>query len=113
MSGHFGDKKLSPGAPDPRGTAARRLAVESLINIAGASVGEAPSSAANDPEVGAIVELLKSVDRPVAVADVAERLKWDSERAAQALARGGDGGVLTFIRSGASTFVGLSTASAA
>jgi hypothetical protein len=113
MSGLFGDKKVSPGAFDPRGTAARKMAVESLRNIANTEVRDATPSADEDRDVDAIAELLKGVDSPVAVAELAERLKWDSDRAATALARGGDRGRLTFVRSGGRTFVGLPAASAA
>ncbi len=107
MSGLFGDKKPSPGGFDPRGTAAQKMAVESFRNIANTEVREQTSRADEDPDVDAIAGLLKGVESPVAVAEVAERLKWDSDRAAGALARGGDRGRLTFVRSGKRTFVGL------
>jgi len=117
MSGLFGDKKsssgIASGLSDVRGTAARKMAVESFRNIADAKVWESAPSPEEDPDVDAIAALLKSADRPVAVAEVAERLSWDSDRAANALGRGGDRGRLTFVRSGNRTFVGLPTASAA
>jgi hypothetical protein len=89
------------------------MAVESFRNIANTEIAEPTSGVREDPDVEAIAEVLKNAERPVAVAELAERLSWDSDRAAQALARGGDSGRLTFVRSGNRTFVGLSTASAA
>jgi hypothetical protein len=60
-----------------------------------------------DPEIDAIAELLKGARMPVAVAEVAERLGWDSGRAADALSRGGASSRLTFMSSQGRTFVGL------
>lgn len=110
MSGLFGDKKVSSSVYDPRGSAARKMAVESFRNIANTEVRDTAQNSGEDTDLDAIAELLKGVDSPVAVAEVAERLNWNSDRAAQALARGGDRGQLTFVRSGSRTFVGLPTA---
>ncbi len=107
MSGGFGDRKPSSSGYDPRGTATQKMAVESLKNIASFTVGERSSPPDDDPDVDAISTLLKDAHSPVAIAEVAERLGWDSGHAADALARGGDRGRLTFLRTGGRTFVGL------
>lgn len=105
----FGSKKQSSGSLEAGGTAAQKLAVESFKNIANTEIGalvQGPA-AAEDPEVDAIAELLKGASVPVAVAEVAERLGWDSGRAADALSRGATSGRLTFMSSQGRTFVGL------
>ena len=109
----FGSKKRSPGSLDPGGTAAQKLAVESFKNIANTDIGgavgggAAPRARALDPDVDEIVALVRKAGAPVAVADVAVQLHWDSARAAEALARGGAGGRLIFVGSSGRTFVGL------
>jgi hypothetical protein len=108
-SSGFGRKGRSADY-DLRGSAARKLAVESLRNIANVSVSDAGSDVVgpdSDPEVAAIVGLLRGARKPLYVAEVAERLQWDSDRAANALARGGDSGVLAFSKDGDTTMVAL------
>ena len=113
MSGLFGDRRLSSGVLDARGTAARKMAIDSFRNIADTTLGPSEADAARDRDVDAIVALLKKADQPVAVVEVAERLGWDSDRAAQALSYGGDRGLLTFVRTSPQTLVGLPAAQAA
>jgi len=105
----FGSKKQSSGSLGPGGTAAQKLAVESFKNIANTDVGGLVESAAaaEDVDVDAIALLLKGAGVPVGVAEVAERLGWDSGRAADALSRGAMSGRLTFVSSQGRTFVGL------
>ena len=108
----FGSKKRSPGSFDVVGTAAQKLAVESFKNIANTDVSvavdrDAIGSPAPDPDVEAITALVRNAGAPVAVADVAAQLHWDSGRAAEALSRGGASGRLTFVASAGRTFVGL------
>ncbi len=89
------------------------MAVESFKNIANAEVtvtggmGGAVSAPEPDADVDAIADLLKDASAPVAIADLTTRLGWDSGRTADALARGGDRGRLSFVRYGDRTFVGL------
>jgi hypothetical protein len=106
--GLFGDKKGSSSVYDARGTAARKMAIESFKNIANTVVGgDAVMGPSPDPEVEAIERLLSNATTPVAIAEVAEQLNWDSGRAAEALTRGGDNDRLIFVKSGGRTFVGL------
>jgi hypothetical protein len=108
-SSGFGRKGRSADY-DLRGSAARKLAIESLRNIANVSVSDTGSEVVgpeSDPEVAAIVGLLRGAAMPLPVAEVAERLQWNSDKAANALARGGESGVLTFSKDGNTTTVML------
>jgi hypothetical protein len=112
----FGSKKRS-GSFDVGGTAAQKLAVESFKNIANTDVSIAGTDGAigsptPDPDVEAITTLVKNAGVPIAVADVAAQLHWDSGRASKALSRGGASGRLTFVASAGRTFVGLPAQSA-
>ncbi|MDQ2080436.1 hypothetical protein RA307_09610 [Xanthobacteraceae bacterium Astr-EGSB] len=105
----FGRKGRS-GDYDVRGSAAQKLAIESLRNIANVSVsdvGSAPAPTAMDDELATIAEVLRGAGTALAVAAVAERLGWDSDKTANALARGGQTGVLKFSREGDRTTVAL------
>lgn len=80
------------------GTAARKLAIESLQNIANVQL--------DSPELSAVVGLL--ADHPMAVSDLARRLvSFDSDRLATVLARGGESGLLSFRKEGDDTIVAL------
>ena len=117
MSSLFGDRKLKSSSSgfDPRGTATQKMAVESFLNIAnttiggdvGGGVGLRRPLPAQDADVDAIIALVEGAKAPLAIAEMADRLRWDSDRAANALERGGDLGRLTFARDGGRTFVGL------
>jgi imidazolonepropionase-like amidohydrolase len=89
----FGDLNVS-------GSNALRQAIGSTANIANISIGGDARS--DDAELETIVGILRSVHVPL---PVAEMLKWDSAKAADALARGGQRGVLIFSKDGDTTMV--------
>jgi hypothetical protein len=100
-----------------RGTAARKLAIESLQNIANVKVGvdalygTGEDFSAGDPELVEIIALVSQNAMPVA--EVAKSLpSYDSQKVANALARGGKYGILTFSKEGDNTVVALAKGSA-
>ena len=98
---------------DLRGSAAQKLAIESLRNIANVRVRDTGIETAiskGDEELKAIVGLLRDAGTPLPVSEVAERLQWDSGKAADALARGGEIGMLIFSKDGDRTTVALAEA---
>lgn len=109
-SSGFGRKSKS-GDYDLRGSAARKLAIESLRNIANVNISgsgvEGAVSPETDPELAAIIGVLRGAGTPLAVTEVAERLRWKSDKTANALARGGESGVLRFSTNGETTTVSL------
>jgi hypothetical protein len=105
----FGRKRKSSDY-DLRGSAAQKLAIESLRNIANVNVSDTESEVvgpATDPEIAAIIGVLRGAGTPLTVAEVADRLQWDPDTAANALARGGETGVLAFSKDGDRTTVTL------
>ncbi|MEJ2377952.1 MAG: hypothetical protein P8Y71_22060 [Pseudolabrys sp.] len=94
------------------GSAEQKLAVESVRNVANWGVHEktGESAADTDRELAAIVSVLRNAGTSLAVAEVAKQLQWDSEKTANALARGGEFGVLGFSRDGDWTTVALKKA---
>jgi hypothetical protein len=76
------------------------MAIESLRNIADVKIREKSSQSDNpeDPDVERIVDILRDAGASLAVTEIAGRLQWDSDRTANALARGGQSGVLKFTR---------------
>lgn len=108
-----GDRKTPPSAPDFRGSAAQRIAVESFKNIANVVIGEVASPPADEADIAAVVALLQATASPIAIAEVAERLGWDSTRAANALAAGGAAHRLMFFTSDGWTKVGIAGGSRA
>jgi hypothetical protein len=95
------------------GKAAQKLAIESLRNIANVRVRDTdaePAGPDTDTELAAIVGVLRGAGTPLAVAEVAERLRWDPDKTASALERGGLSGLLKFSRDGDRTTVALAEA---
>ncbi|HME84080.1 MAG TPA: hypothetical protein VKG91_05890 [Roseiarcus sp.] len=91
MSTYSSGKKSESSASDFRGSAAQRIAVDSLKNIANVTI------TAIKPEVAEIIALLRKSSGALYIYDVADRLGWDSARAANAMSRGAADGQLTFI----------------
>ncbi len=106
------------GESDMLGSAAQELAVESFRNIANVKIGRdrgrgnfgggriEPASSQPDNELAAVVDLLRG-SGALAVAGVADRLHWSSDKTANALVRGGKAGVLRFSKDGNNTTVAL------
>src|SRR5271165_1666001 len=90
MSSFSSGKKSNPGASDFRGSAAQRIAVDSFKNIANVTI------TATDPDVAEIVGFLRKSSGAAYVYKVADRLGWDSTRAANAMSRGAADGQLIF-----------------
>ena len=90
MSSFSSGKKPAASAADFRGSAAQRIAVDSFKNIANVTI------TATDPDVAEIVGFLRKSSGAAHVYDVADRLGWDSTRAANAMSRGAADGQLTF-----------------
>jgi len=118
MSSSPGSKKTMSNPYDFHGSAAQRIAVESLKNIANVTIGgeprpsksegsHTPPETAPDPDLDAVVNLLRNARSPLSVADVAGRLQWDSNRAAGTLSRGGGIGRLVFSVVNGRTLVAL------
>ena len=105
------------GESDMLGSAAQELAVESFRNIANVKIGRGnvadvkvvcvePATPQSDNELAAVVDLLRG-SGALAVAGVADRLHWSSDKTANALVRGGKAGVLRFSKDGNNTTVAL------
>lgn len=98
----------------PLGKIAQQRAIDSLQNIAGLEIGGdenasasgAPASLRLDSDLDAIVKLLKP-ESAVAIRAVAKELGWNADRAAEALMRGGQSGVLHFKKDQDTTMVTL------
>jgi len=87
------------------------LALESFKNISnvdiGSSMTEKTVEGGLSPALIKIQNLLLDMKRPLPIAEVADRLGLDSDMAADALAEGGQAGLLRFIRAGDTTSVEL------
>jgi hypothetical protein len=96
-----------------QGSAARKVAVDSFQNIANVEISKPATtgSAEDAEELKAISGVLHEAAKPLSVAEIAERLAWDSAKAANALARGGQYGLLRFSKVGETTKVELADAS--
>jgi hypothetical protein len=105
--------KSSSFSSGTRSAAERNLALESFKNIAnvdiGSSMREKPGDGGSSPALIKIKNLLLSVNRPMPIAEVADRLGLDSDVAADALTEGGQAGVLRFLRAGDTTSVELAS----
>ena len=103
-------KKAKPanGVFGSRGIAAQKLAVDSLQNIANLDFARPKAASDSSGEAAAISNLLATAAQPMAVADIARDLNWDAVKAAQALVRGAESGLLKFTRDGDETKVELS-----
>lgn len=88
---------------------AQKRAITSVQNVANVFNTSRFDNVDND-ELAAISELLLAQQTPLTVAEIAEALNWESDRAASALALGGEIGLLRFFKDGDSTRVELSKA---
>lgn len=104
-------KKAGPGSVGfgQSGTAAMKLAIQSIQNIANIDIGSTPAadSGQDAADLAAISDVLRGAGKPLAVAKVAELLQWDSATAAKAFARGGQSGNLKFSKDGETTLVSV------
>jgi hypothetical protein len=103
-------KKIASSDFGLRGSAARKLAIESLLNIANVYIGGDSSSATviSDEEFAPIIEVLRKAKHPVTVGVLAKQLPWDSTKTAEVLARAGQSGLLEFAKDGDTTTVAIS-----
>jgi hypothetical protein len=114
-SGYVPSKKAKSGylSFGQQGSAARKVAVDSFQNIANVEIGSseavtAAGSVEASEELKTISDVLHEAAKPLAVAEIAERLRWDSAKVANALVRGGQSGALKFSKIGETTLVELS-----
>jgi len=103
-------KKIKSSDFGLRGSAARKLAIESSLNIANVHIGGNSSSVKviSDEEFAPIVEVLRKAKLPVRVGVLAKHLPWDSTKTADVLARAGQSGLLEFFKDGDTTTVAIS-----
>lgn len=89
------------------GSAAQKLALDSLQNIANIDIASTGTATPDiDAEVEAVGNVLRAAATPLSVAKVAEHLpSWETGRVAKVLARGGQSGMLKFFRDGETTMV--------
>lgn len=85
---------------------ARKRAVSSVTNVASVLSGPV-AEAESDFELEEVMRILADAGEPLVISEVAARLDWDAETAAQVLARGSDMGALRFFRDDDLTMVAI------
>ena len=99
-----GGKRIKFGSSG--GSAAQKLAVDSFHNIANSNIGGTslgPSFTPVDfkkinPPLASILALLASSS--MTVGEIGQKLPWNSDQLAEALRRGGEEGLLSFLKEG-------------